>query len=68
MNKLIQRYQDRVSQKRTERLNLEENKKRKSAEMAEEAKNMQNVLDQYNCKIGVDGESILREAQNLSKE
>ena len=68
MNKLIQRYQDRVSQKRTERLNLEENKKRELAEMAEEAKNMQKVLDQYDCKIGVDGESILREAQNLSKE
>ena len=65
---LSQRYLDRVSQKRTERLNLEGNKKGESAEMAEEAKNMQNVLDQYYCKIGVDGESILREAQNLSKE
>ena len=67
-DKLSQRYLDRVSQKRTERLNLEENKKGESAKMAEEAKNLQKVLDQYYCKNGVDGESILREAQNLSKE
>ncbi len=67
-NKLGQRYLDRVSQKCTESLNLEQNKIKQAAKMAEEAKKAQEVLDQYYHNNGVGSEDILREAQNLSKE